>query len=88
MKKDDVVREIDEAGLKINDLYARAWNTAFNPTEHGWGPSVASAVAIPVLSFASIGQFVSSAVVKQVSPSVFDAISNLGGKKPDSGDGA
>ena len=86
MKKDDVVREIDEAGFKINDLYARAWNTALHPTEYGWAPSVASVVAIPVLSFASLGQLVSSAVVKQVSPGVFDALSNLGGKPKDEGD--
>ena len=85
MKKDDVVREIDEAGYTINDLYARAWNTALNPTEHGWGPSVASIVSIPVLSFASLGQRVSSAIVKQVSPGVFDSLSNLGGKKKDEG---
>ena len=84
MKKEEVVESIDRAGEKINDLNARAWNTALNPTEYGWVPSIASIAAIPVLSAASIGQLVSSAVVRQVSPSVFDRISNFG--KSDPGD--
>jgi hypothetical protein len=85
VKKEDAVETIDRAGQTINDLNAKVWNTALNPTEYGWVPSIASIAAIPVLSAASIGQLVSSAIVRQVSPSVFDTLSNLGGKK-DTGD--
>ena len=80
MKKEDVVESLDRAGLTIHEANARAWNTAFNPTQYGWPSSIASIVAIPVLNMASIGHFVSSVVVSQVSPSVFDTLSNLGGK--------
>ena len=77
MKKEDAVEQLDRAGHMITDLNAKVWNTALNPTEFGWGSSVASIVAIPVLSAASIGQLVSAAVVRQISPSVFDTLSNL-----------
>ena len=83
MKKDEVVEKIDQAGTEINDLYVRAWDTALHPTERGWVPSILSIASIPVLSAATIGQMVSSAVVRQISPNVFDKLSDLGGKKPD-----
>ena len=81
MKKEEAVESLERAGQTVNDLYTRAWTTALSPTEHGWGPSIASIAAIPVLSMASIGHMVSSAVVKQVPPNVFDSVSNIG--KPD-----
>lgn len=84
MKKADAVESIDRAGQTISDLNVRVWTTALNPTRYGWGPSLASIVAIPVLSFASVGQLVSSAVVDQISPSVFDKLPNL---SPDKDDG-
>ena len=77
MKKDDVVRNIDSAGVTINELYAKAWNTALNPTEKGWAPSIASIAAIPVLSFASIGHMVGSAVVKQIPSGAFEKLPDL-----------
>jgi hypothetical protein len=81
MKKEDAVAEMDKLGETINELYARAWNTALYPTQHGWGPAVAGIVAIPILSTASFGRMVASAVVEQLPASVFDSISNVG--KPD-----
>ena len=83
MKKHEAVDSLERAGMTINDVNARIWDVALHPTEHGWGKSLASIAAIPVLSAASIGHLVSSAVVQQVSPDVFDRISNLGGSKPD-----
>ena len=80
MKKDDAVQSLEQAGEAINDLYTRAWATALYPTQHGWGPSIASMVAIPVLSMASLGRLVSSAVVQQVPSEVFDKLS--GDDKP------
>jgi hypothetical protein len=80
VRKDEAVQKLDEAGEAINDLYTRAWATALYPTQHGWGSSIASIVAIPVLSMASLGRLVSSAVVQQVPPEVFDKIS--GNNKP------
>lgn len=77
MKKEDVVASVDRAGNTINDLSARVWTTALNPTQYGWASSIASIAAIPVLSTASIGQMVSAAVVSQISPSVFDKLPNL-----------
>jgi hypothetical protein len=44
---------------------------------------VASVLAIPVLSFASIGRLITSAVVEQVPADVFDTVSNLGKPKKD-----
>lgn len=80
MKKDEAVQSLEQAGEAINDLYSRAWATALYPTQHGWGQSIASIVAIPVLSMASIGRLVSSAVVQQVPEEVFDKLS--GTNKP------
>jgi hypothetical protein len=81
VKKEEVVESIDKAGLTIHEANARAWNTAFNPTMYGWPSSIASIVAIPVLNMASIGHFVSAVVVSQISPSVFDTLSNLSPSK-------
>ena len=81
MKKDEAVAAIERAGITINDLNARVWTTAFNPSEHGWGQSLLSLAAIPIVNAASIGQLVTSVVVKEVPESVFDTVSNLGGKK-------
>lgn len=81
MKKEEAVSNLEGLGHTIDDLYARAWSTALYPTRHGWGPSIASIVAIPVLSLASLGRMVGSAVVEQVPSSVFDTVSNIG--KPD-----
>jgi hypothetical protein len=78
MKKEEAVAEMEKLGEQINDLYARAWNTALYPTQYGWGPSIASIIAIPVLSTASFGRMVGSAVIEQLPPSVFDTISNVG----------
>jgi hypothetical protein len=80
VKKDQAVQSLEQAGETINDLYSKAWATALYPTQHGWGPSIASIVAIPVLSMASIGRLVSSAVVQQVPEQVFDKLS--GDDKP------
>jgi len=81
VKKDEAVAAIERAGITINDLNARVWTTAFNPSEHGWGQSLLSLAAIPIVNAASIGQLVTSVVVKEVPESVFDTVSNLGGKK-------
>lgn len=81
IKKEEAVERLDRAGHMINDLYARAWTTALNPTTHGWANSIASAGMIPVLSLASVGQMVSSAVAQQVPADVYDKISSFG--KPD-----
>jgi hypothetical protein len=80
MKKEDAVQTVEQVGLTINELHSRAWATALYPTQYGWGTSIAWAAAIPVLSMASIGHFVGSAVVQQIPPSVFDAAS--GDNKP------
>jgi hypothetical protein len=54
-----------------------------HPTEHGCASSIARAATIPVLSAASLGQMVGSAVVQQLPSDLFDSISNLGKpKKP------
>jgi hypothetical protein len=83
VKKEDAVANLEQAGQMINDVNARIWNVALHPTEYGWPQSIASIAAIPVLSAASIGQMVSEAVVRQISPSVFDSVSNLGQSKKD-----
>lgn len=80
MKKEDAVASLERTGNQINDLYSRAWSTALYPTQHGWGPSIASIVAIPVLSMASIGHMVGSAVVQQLPEEVFDKIPDIGDK--------
>ena len=77
MKKDEAVHNLEEAGYMINDLYVRAWETALYPTQHGWGKSIAHMAMIPILSAASVGQFVSTAVAKQVPADVYDNVSNL-----------
>ena len=81
MKKEEAVENLERAGETISGFYVRAWDNALHPTEVGWATSIASMAAIPVLSAASIGQMVSAAVVKQVSPNVFDTISNFGKPK-------
>jgi hypothetical protein len=83
MKKIDAEDKLDRAGSAINSLNASAWNTALNPTTHGWMRSIFSAATIPVLSAASIGHLVSSAVVKQIDPNTFERITELGDKKPE-----
>lgn len=86
MKKHEAVEELDRIGEKINGLHASAWNTALHPTHHGWAKSIVSAASIPVLSFASIGQMVGSAVVRQVSPELIEKVTEFpgdkGGKSP------
>ena len=82
MKKDEAVQSLEQAGEAINDLYSRAWATALYPTHHGWGASIGSIVAIPVLSLASLGRLVSSAVVQQVPSEVFDKLSGDKPKEP------
>jgi hypothetical protein len=52
-----------------------------HPTEYGWPSSIASAAAIPVLSAASLGHMVGSAVVQQLPSDLFDSISNFGKPK-------
>lgn len=78
LKKEEAVENVERAGQMINDVNARVWSTALNPTQYGWASSLASIAAIPVLSAASLGQMVSEAVVKQISPNVFDRLSNFG----------
>lgn len=74
MKKEEAVEQLDRVGQEINGLYASAWNTALHPTHYGWARSIVSAATIPVLSFASIGHMVGSAVVRQVSPKVIETV--------------
>lgn len=81
MNKDEVVEAIEQAGQPIHELNTRMWTTALNPTENGWGASLLSAAAIPITNTAAFGHMITQAVVKQVSPSVFDTLSNLGGRK-------
>jgi hypothetical protein len=84
MKKDDAVDRLDRVGEKINGLHSNAWNVALNPTQHGWASSIFSAATIPILSAASIGQLVSSAVVKQINPDTFQRLTEFpGGKGPE-----
>jgi len=86
MKKEDAVNRLERTGEKINGLYSSAWNTALNPTQYGWGSSILSIASIPVLSAASIGHLVTSAVVKQVDSNTFERLTGFGGesdeKKP------
>ena len=79
MKKEEAVSAIERAGETIHDLNTRVWTTALNPGEHGWGQALLSIAAIPIVNAASIGQLVTSVVVKEVPESVFDTVSNLGG---------
>lgn len=82
MKKHDAVDALSRAGDNINGLYVRAWDTALHPTEHGIAASVVGVVSIPVLSLASIGQMVGSAVVSQIPESVFDKFGGSSGGQP------
>lgn len=81
MKKEDAVGAIETVGHTIHDLNDRVWTTALNPSTNGWGPSLLSIAAIPIVNAASIGHFVTSVIVNEVPPSVFDTVSKLGGKK-------
>jgi hypothetical protein len=83
LKKEDAVESVERAGQMIGDVNARIWDVALHPTQYGWTASIASIAAIPVLSTASLGQMVSEAVVKQISPNVFDQVSNFGQSKKD-----
>ena len=85
MKKEDAMDKLDRAEFAINDLNASAWNTALNPTRYGWVSSVFSIATIPVLSAASIGHLVTSAVVKQVDAGTFEKRTELPGGKPKAG---
>jgi hypothetical protein len=86
MKKEDAVNKLEGLGNEINGLHASAWNTALHPTQYGWGSSLFGIVSIPVLSAASLGHMVASAVTKQVNPDTFEKITTLGSKSgPDSG---
>jgi hypothetical protein len=80
MKKEDAVNHLDRAGEKIHGLYASAWNTALHPTQYGWGSSIFSLATIPVLSAASIGHLVTSAVTNQINPETFEKITDPLGK--------
>ena len=84
MKKNDALDKLDSAGNTINGLYGSAWNTALNPTRYGWGASLLGVVSIPVLSAASIGHMVGSAVVRQVPEDTFEKFTTLpsGADKP------
>jgi len=78
VKKDEAVDKLDRAGFQINDLSSRAWNTAINPETHGWASSILSLASLPVLSAASMGQLVTSAIVKKIDPNTFERITTLG----------
>lgn len=77
MKKDDAVETLERAGHTINDLNARAWATALYPTQHGWGPSIASMAAIPVLNLAALGHIIGTAVVHQLPAELFDKLPDI-----------
>ena len=83
MKKDDAINRLNRAGETINDLTASAWNSALNPSQYGWASSIAGIVTIPVLSAASIGHLVASAVVNQVDAKTFERITSLGRESGD-----
>jgi hypothetical protein len=85
VKKEEAVESIERAGQMINEVNTQVWTTALNPTHYGWAKSIASVAVIPVLSAAQLGHMVSEAVVRQVSPNVFDSLSNLGQTKKDDG---
>ena len=83
MKKDEVVEKLDQAGRKIHDMHASAWTVGLNPTTHGWGRRLLGIVSIPVLSAASIGHLVGSAVVNQVGADTFEKLTEFPGGKKD-----
>lgn len=78
MKKEDAENKLAQAGATIQGLNASAWNTALQPTRYGWGASLLGVVSIPVLSAASLGHLVASAVTSQVNPDTFEKITTLG----------
>jgi hypothetical protein len=86
MKKEDAENKLAQAGATIQGLNASAWNTALQPTRYGWGASLLGVVSIPVLSAASLGHLVASAVTSHVNPDTFEKITTLGAsgetKKP------
>ena len=86
MKKNDAVDKLDRLGDKISGLHASAWNTALNPTQYGWANSIFSAATIPILSAASIGQLVGSAVVKQINPDIIERFTEFTDDKTDKGE--
>ena len=89
MKKADAEDKLAKAGFTINNLNASAWNTALHPTRYGWGSSLLGIVSIPVLSAASLGHMVASAVTSQVSDDTFEKITTLGeggGTREEGGD--
>jgi hypothetical protein len=86
VKKEDVVNRLDRAGEKINGLNASAWNTALNPTRYGWASSIFSIASIPVLSAASLGHLVTSAVVNQVSSNTIERLTEIPRDKDDTDD--
>ena len=81
MKKEDAVQTMANIGDTLNDLRTSVWSTALNPQESGPLPTVLSIAAIPVVSIATIGHFVASVIVTETPASVYDTMSNLGGKK-------
>ena len=83
MKKEDAVNRLDRTGDTINGLYGSALNTALNPTRYGWASSILSIASIPVLSAASLGHLVTSAVVKQVDAKTFERVTGFGSDKKD-----
>ena len=87
MKKEDAMNQLDRAGEQIHGMHSSAWNTALNPTQYGWGSSLLGIVSIPVLSAASIGHMVGSAVVRQVPDETFEKFTTLpsSDKKKDEG---
>lgn len=77
MKKHEAIDAIDQAGMAIHEANTRVWTTALNPTQNGWGPALLSAAAIPVTNMASLGHIVASAVARQVSDSVYEALPDI-----------
>lgn len=86
MKKHDAVDKLDEAGRRIHDMHASAWNVGLNPTVHGWGKSLLGIASIPVLSAASIGHLVGSAVVNQIGADTFEKMTEFPTGKKDNPD--
>ena len=78
MKKHEAVEKLERAGQEIHGLYGSAWNTALHPTQYGWGSSLFGLVSIPVLSAASIGHALTTAVTKQLNADTFERITTLG----------
>jgi len=83
MKKEDAVNRLDRTGDTINGLYGSALNTALNPTRYGWPSSILSIASIPVLSAASLGHLVTSALVKQVDAKTFERVTGFGSDRKD-----